>query len=95
MVARVAAWLMGSEAIALVIGTTIYLHGTSREKFAANHRWVRHELKHVEQYQRFGLFGFLLRYLWWSIIKGYTNNPLEVEARAAEADSTPIAAMLV
>jgi hypothetical protein len=38
----------------------------------------------VEQYRRFGFIGFLVLYGWYSLKHGYFNNPLEVEARAAE-----------
>ena len=49
-----------------------------------NEAWYRHELAHVVQYKKYGLVGFLLRYLWYSIRYGYYNNPLEIEARLAE-----------
>jgi hypothetical protein len=42
---------------------------------------VMHELGHVNQYKRYGIAGFLARYLWLSIRYGYKNNPLELEAR--------------
>ena len=45
---------------------------------------MRHELKHVEQYSRFGLIGFILRYIVESIQNGYYNNKYEIEAREAE-----------
>jgi hypothetical protein len=47
-------------------------------------RLLKHEGKHVEQYEKYGFFGFLIRYLWYSIKHGYYNNPLEIEARKAE-----------
>lgn len=46
-----------------------------------------HELAHVKQYRRYGVIGFLARYIWWSIRYGYKNNPLEVEARRYECYS--------
>lgn len=52
-------------------------------------RLLRHELVHVEQWRRFGVGGFLVRYLWaylaWRL-RGYPHwaayrrIPLEVEA---------------
>lgn len=40
-----------------------------------------HEAKHVEQYTRYGVLGFLVRYAWLNLRHGYRQNPLEVEAR--------------
>jgi len=47
-------------------------------------RLLAHEGCHTAQYLRCGFFGFLFRYLWYSIKYGYNDNPLEVEARKAE-----------
>jgi hypothetical protein len=47
-------------------------------------RLVRHEQAHWAQYQRMGLLGFYLTYLWYTIRHGYWNNPMEVEARGVE-----------
>lgn len=84
LLAKTAAWKMGASRVALVIGRTIYLHNISAAQFSANHRWVRHELKHVEQYRRLGTFAFLVLYGWYSLRYGYFNNPFEKEARDAE-----------
>ena len=83
-VARLAAWKLGVPNVAIVFGQTIYLHNCTTEAFLANRCWVRHELKHVEQYSRFGLIGFILRYIVESIQNGYYNNKYEIEAREAE-----------
>jgi Domain of unknown function (DUF4157) len=82
--AQLAAWKLHADAVALVLGKTIHLHNISHQQFLANHRWVKHELKHVEQYQRMGFLPFLWKYLWFTFKYGYRNNPLEREARAAE-----------
>lgn len=87
--ARLAAWWLHSQTMALVLGRTIHLHGVNAEAFLRNPRWVRHELAHVAQYRRMGCAAFLLRYLWWSLRYGYYDNPLEQEARAAESSSDP------
>ncbi|MEO7310642.1 MAG: DUF4157 domain-containing protein [Chitinophagaceae bacterium] len=84
--ARLAARLMRSDNMAIVFGSTIHIWGVSREVFLQHKPWVKHELKHVEQYRKNGYFGFLAKYLWESIWHGYTNNKFEVEARAAEND---------
>ena len=40
-----------------------------------------HEEYHWKQYQRLGLFGFYFTYYKGMILRGYFNNPLELEAR--------------
>lgn len=82
--ARVAAKKLKSKAVAMVLGNTIHLHNISKEDFLKNKRLVRHELCHVRQYQQHGFIGFLIKYLWESIRKGYYKNKFEVEARRAE-----------
>lgn len=84
--ARLAAGKLGARQVAMVVGHTIHLHRTTASEFLSRQRWVLHELKHVAQYEQHGTAGFLFRYLWASIRHGYTNNPFEVAARAAESD---------
>jgi uncharacterized metal-binding protein len=82
------AWLaakkMRANHVALVFGRTIHLFNISKEEFKSSPKLIRHELKHVEQYQRYGLLKFLWLYGKYSMKYGYYQNPLEVEARAAE-----------
>jgi hypothetical protein len=87
LLARLAARYMGGNQIAMVIGRTIYLHGTSREDFLRHTRWVRHEVCHVMQYRELGLIPFLWKYLWECARVGYYENRFEVAARAAERDA--------
>lgn len=47
-------------------------------------RLVRHERAHWAQYQRMGAVRFYATYLWNNLRYGYRNNPMEIEARAAE-----------
>lgn len=82
--AKIAAKKLRSQAVAMVIGDTIHLYNTSKEEFLQNEKWVKHELCHIRQYRQHGIAGFLIKYLWESIKKGYHNNQFEVEARAAE-----------
>lgn len=82
--ARLAAFIMRSSSCALVIGRTIHLHGANESDLINNRAWMNHELAHVAQYQRYGLLNFLVRYGWYCLRYGYYNNPLEIEARAAE-----------
>ena len=47
-------------------------------------RLRRHEMAHWVQYERMGAVRFYVRYVWLSLRHGYRNNPMEIEARAAE-----------
>lgn len=82
--ARLAAKKLGTGAVAMVLGNTIHLHNIAREELLNNERLLRHELCHVRQYREHGFAGFLIKYLWESLHKGYYNNRFEVEARKAE-----------
>lgn len=85
-IAKIAAIKMRAEKIAIVFGSTIHLHNTTREDFLNNSDWVCHELKHVEQYQQEGSLGFIFKYLFDWMKNGYYNNKFEVEARKSEKD---------
>lgn len=82
--AYIAARKLRSKRAALVMGHTIYIYGLTKDELLSNTRLLKHELVHVAQYERYGIPGFLLRYVWYSLRYGYYRNPLEVEARAAE-----------
>lgn len=82
--AKLAAKLMKAGNMAIVFGNTIHIYGVTKQEFLQHEKWVKHELKHIEQYQRHGYFGFLARYLLEGIRHGYYNNRFEVEARQAE-----------
>jgi hypothetical protein len=84
ILAHLAAKKLRADKVAMVIGNTVCLHNTTKEEFLRNTRWVKHEMAHVEQYRRHGIFKFLLLYSWYSIKYGYTNNPFEIEAREKE-----------
>lgn len=49
-----------------------------------NVRLVKHEMKHVEQMEKEGIFKFLVKYNYYWFKYGYKNNPYEIEAREAE-----------
>ena len=82
------AWLaakkLGTDSTAITIGNTIYLHKTAKENFLKNERWMKHELKHVEQFRRYGYLWFIVLYLLETVRKGYYHNRFEIEARKAE-----------
>ena len=83
-VAKLAAAKLKSSSVAIVFGKTIYLWGVTKEIFLQDEHWVKHELCHIQQYKQHGFVGFLIKYSWESLKKGYYNNKFEVEARASE-----------
>lgn len=87
-IAWIAAKVLNVNNVAIVFNRTIFLHNASYNDFAGKQSWVLHELKHVEQYQRYGLLHFILLYVYESITRGYKQNQFEEEARAAETDNT-------
>ncbi|PYE53305.1 DUF4157 domain-containing protein [Deinococcus yavapaiensis] len=76
-----AKFVLRTRAVAMVVGRTIHVSGASREAFSSSDGWVRHELVHVEQFERYGFLRFLALYLLESARRGYVNNRFEVEAR--------------
>ncbi len=94
--ARIAAWKLGAQSVAIVFGHTVHLSKADRASFLSNEDWVKHELCHVRQFQHYGFFNFIVRYLWESVRNGYHNNKYEVEARAAEkqCDAAEFACLL-
>lgn len=83
-VAKIAARQLKTSQVAIVFGNTIYLYGVATDFFLQNEKWIKHELKHVAQYQQFGFVPFIVRYLAEWIKNGYFNNRFEIEARDAE-----------
>ena len=82
--AKIAAYKLGCNSVAMVLGKTIYLHNTTQKEFMQNATWLKHELCHVAQFKKYGYARFIILYLWESIFEGYNNNKFEIEARAAE-----------
>jgi len=85
-VAKLAAKKLRSPNVAIVLGSCVHLYGASSTQFMANKKWLRHELKHIEQYKKLGFFRFIITYLWQTARVGYYRCGLECEARAAEQD---------
>lgn len=83
-VAKIAAAKMRVYKVAIVFGSTIHLHNTSKEDFLSDKQWLCHELKHIQQYKQHGFAGFIAKYLFEWMRKGYYNNRFEVEARMSE-----------
>lgn len=84
--ARVAAYKLKSDKVAMVIGRKIYLYGCKKQEFLRDKKWVRHEIAHVYQWKKFGLVRFAFLYILESFNKGYYYNRYEVEARSKEND---------
>ena len=82
--ARLAAKKMKADSVAMVLGKTIHLWGTTKENFLADERWVKHELCHIKQFATNGYVLFTVKYLWECFRVGYYNNKYEAEARSAE-----------
>lgn len=55
-------------------------------------RLFRHEWEHVQQVYRDGWIKFYFKYIWYSIVHGYKNNPYEVMARAVQDE--PLTAIM-
>lgn len=84
--AKIAAWWLGVDNVAFTLGKTIHLYNATAQEFLHDTRWVKHELKHVEQFRRYGFISFITLYTIETIKKGYRNNKYEIEARMAEQD---------
>jgi len=82
-IARLAAYVLKGEKVAIVMGKKIYLHGAKEEELMTSTAWLRHELMHIQQVKKEGAFLFLIKYSWESLRKGYRNNRYEIEARDA------------
>ncbi len=88
LLAKIAAAKMRSDKVAIVFGSNIHLHNTTKDEFLNDKEWVCHELKHIEQFKQNGSVVFVFKYLIDWMKKGYYNNKFEVEARKSEKDVT-------
>ena len=72
---RVGGWLLGQRSVSgITLGGTVFLAPPE----SLSTRLLLHELGHVRQYRRDKTFP--IRYLWESVIRGYSRNRFEVEA---------------
>ena len=94
-IAKLAAKKLKAKTVAIVIGRTIHLHNATRKDLLQNPRWLRHEIRHLQQFQQHGFPLFVLLYLFESMKKGYRNNKYEVEARAAENDESIVKSIVL
>ena|SRR5687768_9342768 len=90
-------WLrpfVASDVVAITLGRRIYLSARAAKRSASGlERLMLHELAHVAQVNRLGLFVFLWRYVaeffrhYWkvrSVAAAYRLISFEIEANAAE-----------
>lgn len=85
---KIARWIVGIanrfnkgfNIVAVTIWPFIFLYPPESETL----QLIRHERKHLEQWESYWLIGFLPVYFWQYKKYGYWNMPLEVEARNAE-----------
>lgn len=72
---------LGEGTLGLTLGHAILVQSGHE-----HHKWLlRHELRHVAQYEQAGsIGGFLQTYLEQVLSLGYHDAPLEVDARAYE-----------
>ena len=71
--------LLPKRYVAITLSSHVLTRATSLDECI-----LRHERVHMEQWRRYGLLGFLTRYLWYHFKYGYAGNPFEIEAREAE-----------
>jgi Domain of unknown function (DUF4157) len=83
-IAKMAAKKLKVSNVAFTLGNTIHLYNASATEFFNDAKWLRHELKHVEQFRRYGFFTFIWKYCMESMKNGYFQNRFEIEAREAE-----------
>lgn len=56
----------------------------AKKEYADNVNTIAHEIVHVDQIKEYGLFLFWIRYLYLLAKHGYTNHPMEIEARGLQ-----------
>jgi hypothetical protein len=77
---RVGGWALGRRTVlGIAVGRTVFLAPNTELDAAL----LLHEVAHVHQFQR--VPGFVLRYLWESVRRGYAANRFEREADAYAA----------
>lgn len=74
---RVVRWFFPKYFVGFTLGRTIRMRGI---RGWVSKELIAHEVIHVLQYKKYGVIGFLIRYLVESIRHGYSGNTLEIEA---------------
>jgi len=73
--------LFEKNIVGITIWTLIFIWPP---KEATKVNLIKHEKKHVEQWKRYYIIGFIVLYFYQYVKYGYRNMPLEIEAREAE-----------
>ena len=60
-IAKIAAQKLNTDKVAIVIGKTIHLFNVSKEIFLKDEKWVKHEMCHVKQFEKYGYFNFIIK----------------------------------
>ena len=84
VIANIASIILKENNMAIVLGSTIYLHQIKKIDFLNSKKHFAHEMHHIKQFAKHGTICFLFLYLIESIKNGYWNNKYEIEARDAE-----------
>jgi hypothetical protein len=71
--------LMGFKGWTSLWGVCYYCPGWEHREWL-----IRHEETHLAQMRRDGKIVYMVKYLYWWVVKGYKNHPYEIEARANE-----------
>ncbi len=72
---RVPQWWFGRGAWTITLGRTVFLGPDA----GLDPELLLHEVRHVQQFE--ATLGFSLRYLWHLAVRGYRDNPFEIDAR--------------
>ena len=75
--------MKGQKPYAITLGNTIFV-SCKKQEFLSTPWWVKHELRHVQQYEKEGVFRFLSLYLFYSAFHHNSENPFEKDAENAE-----------
>jgi len=81
--AKIIARINHQKPYAITIGKTIFV-SCKKEEFLGTPWWVKHEFRHVEQYEKEGVFRFLSLYLFYVVFHHKSENPFEKDAEDAE-----------
>ena len=81
--AKMIAKMKGQKPYAITFGKTIFV-SCKKEEFLSTPWWVKHELRHVQQYANEGVFRFISLYLFYSVFHHNSENPFEKDAEDAE-----------
>lgn len=74
-----------SSEFAITINQTTF-YSTPKSVVDDAPHWRCHEDRHKEQWVEFGVIGFIARYIYYTLVYGYKNNPLELDAEAHAYD---------